>query len=173
MSFELIQAINRVVEAGTRDLKLRVPESEPGEYISPNIFIGAVPPKRKGNAPGQDDKSAFPFIINRIISGEDTDAGSIINLHTICGIYTASNVEAGEHDIINLTMRVKRLLMVQQILEKRFIREGAVKWHMGDIEDRYLQATPFFGGVIKTTWSVPAYEKLLTFEQEKEVYGEV
>lgn len=173
MSFELVRAINRVIEAGTQDLKFRVPESEPGEYTTPNIFIGAVPPKRKGNTPGQDDKAVWPFIINRIVGGEDTDQESIVNLHTICGIYTALDVEAGEHDIINLTMRVKRLLLVPQILEKQFIRDGKINWHMGEIGNANGQAYPFFGGIIKTAWNVPGYEKLLTSEQEKKVYGEI
>ncbi len=173
MSFELIRAINQVLKDGIQDFKARVPESEPGEYITPNIFIGAVPPKRKGNTPGQDDKSVFPFIINRMVSGEDTETESIINLQTICGIYTAYDVEAGEHDIINLTMRVKRLLSVQQIIDKRFMKTGAINWHLGEIQDRYLQAFPFYGGVIKSAWNVPGYEKLLTVDQEKKVYGEI
>lgn len=173
MSFELIQAINQVLKDGIQDYKLRVPESEPGKYITPNIFIGAVPPKRKGNTPGQDDKAIWPFIINRIVSGEDTETESIINLHTIIGIYTAYDVEAGEHDIINLTMRVKRYFMVNQILEKRFEQTGPISWHLGEIADRNLQAFPFFGGVIKTAWNVPGYEKILTVDQEKDVYGEI
>jgi hypothetical protein len=173
MSFELITAINELLKEGTRDLKLRVPEMAPGEYITPNIFIGAIPPRRKGNTPGQDDRAAFPFIINRMVGGEDSDEQATVNINTICGIYTGEDVAAGEQDITNLVFRVKRLLLEQQIIEKKFVRAGALKWHMGDIEDKFLQAFPFFGGVITTTWDVPGYERILNRQEAKEVYGEI
>ena len=173
MSFELIQAVDEVMKKGTRDFKLRVPEKEPGEYITPNFYIGAVPPRRKGNIPGRNDKEAYPFIINRMVSGEDTSGLSIIALNTVCGIYTGESWEAGEHDIINLTMRVKRLLIEQHTLKGRFVRQDSILWQIGDIDEHLPQPYPYFGGAIQTTWEAPGYEISLTSTEARETYGEI
>ncbi len=173
MSFELIKTINGLIATGTRDFYLRQPEKRPGEYVQPNLYIGAVPPKRKGNIPGHDDNSIFPFVVNRLVSGIDDYELSTLNVHTVCGIYTGEGVEAGEHDVINLVMRIKRLLTEVHILEERFTRIPPLEWNLGDPEDKYLQAFPYFGGVVKTTWTAPTYEPILTAQEAAKVYGEI
>ena len=171
MGFSLLKAYAGHLEQGFVDSKFRKPDREPGTYCPPTFFVGSLPAKRKENTPGVDADSRYPFILNRFKGGEDKEDESLITLHTVCGAWTADEIESGEHDIANMVMRCRRLILETQLLDNRFELVLPMAWHLGDSEDMYRQAHPYYSGELFSTWRIPAAGRLLTLEEEKKVYG--
>lgn len=164
--FFFLKDLKSIFEDGFKTVLFRVPEKEPGTYKPPGLHIGAIPPRR-----GNQDKEDFPFIVNRIISGEDGQEDSTFKVSTICGIYTGDTVEAGENEILNMVCRIRSLLIQNQVVSKKYRLNLPIKWHMGSIDDHFIQAFPFFGGVVTSEWTGPAYEYNLTIEDQRKTYG--
>jgi len=171
MSFLLLKELEKLLESGFSKTVFRVPEKEPGDYIPPQFFIGAIPPKRKKNDPDYQEQSDFPFIVNRFWDGEDTEDDSLAVIRTICGIYTAGNVTSGEQDIINMVFRCRRLILEKAMLDDRYELVLPLKWSFGDVDDRHGQPHPFYGGVLVSRWRIPGVERILQPEKEIEIYG--
>ncbi len=171
MSFLLLKEYERLLETGFSKTVFRVPDNDPGNYIPPQFFIGAVPPKRKKNDPLHELNPVYPFIVNRFWDGEDMDDGSRAMIKTICGIYTAGDVESGEQDLINMVFRCRRLILEKCMLDDRYELELPLKWSFGDVDDRHSQPFPFYGGALLSRWKIPAVEKILPTEEELNVYG--
>ncbi|MCG8637479.1 MAG: hypothetical protein MI863_26870 [Desulfobacterales bacterium] len=171
MSFLLIKAFEDLLKDGFSDAKFRKSDKEPGEYCSPEFFIGALPPKEKGNNPVYTEQSEYPFILNRFKVGVDDEDDSTVTIHTVCGSFTAGDIESGENDVVNMVMRCRRLILERQMLEKRFELVLPLKWHVGDKEDLNRQAHPYYTGELFTTWRLPAIARTLLLEEEKKVYG--
>jgi hypothetical protein len=171
MSFELLKAIDAMLAEGFSQTMFRIPDKEPGEYREAQVIIGGLPAKRKGNDPEFQGQKDFPFIINRFWDGQDNEDSAIVTIHTICGIYTSGDIESGEHDIANMVFRCRRLMLAHRRLSGRFELQFPLKFSFGDVDDRHLQAHPFYGGTLKSTWRLTAVEDILTPEEEARVYG--
>ena len=171
MSFHMITAFENLLKQGFSQTAFRQPDEEPGVYVPPKFFIGAIPPKRKRNDPEYDPQSDFPFIVNRFMEGTDSGEESIVTIKTLCGIYTAGDVESGEHDIANMVFRCRRLILQTRLLDNRYELALPLKWTLGDVEDQHNQAYPYFGGAIVSHWTIPAIEQCMTPEEEVRIYG--
>jgi len=168
MMFLLLQALDNLFETGFEHTLFRVPDVEPGEYRSPSLYIGAIPPRRSG-----DDKEGFPYIVNRVVSGNDSATGSKVTVYTICGIYSAEKVEGAENDILNMVARCRAILLSMEngILENRFRFEYPLTWSMGIKEEQHMQPYPYAGATIISQWEVPAVEFNIPLEDQDKVYG--
>jgi len=164
--FLFLKALGALMEADFENVYFRVPDMDPGTFQPPTVHIGAIMPRRGGG-----DKADFPFIVNRITTGQDGQNQSTFTAQTICGIYTADEVEAGENEILNMVCRVRGLLQKNQTIAAKYTMQYPINWRMGTIEDNHIQAYPFFGGTITSTWDAPAYEYLLNLEDQKKTYG--
>ncbi|MCG8639148.1 MAG: hypothetical protein MI862_05405 [Desulfobacterales bacterium] len=172
MSFEIAQSLNRLLESGFEQVRFRHTDKDPGVYIAPQFFIGAVPPRRKNNDPLHEEReSNYPFICTRIVTGEDRDDHSLISLETICGTYTAEDDEAGHNEIANMMMRSRRLILEKQMLDNRFKLVLPLTWSIGDPREDHAQPHPNYEGIIKTTWNLPVIERTPTLKEEKDIYG--
>ena len=172
MSFELVNALNDLLKTGFDQVRFRHTDQDPGQYVAPQFFVGAIPPKRKSNDPLNEERvSDPPFMVTRMATGEDTGDNSLINVETLCGIYTAEGVEGGENDIANMIMRARRLILETQILESKYELQFPLKWYVGDPDQHHQQPHPFYEGVIKTTWKLPVIERKLATEDEEKIYG--
>jgi hypothetical protein len=172
MSFELVLAVKDLLEKGFEHVRFRHTESDPGEYSAPQFFIGAIPARRKGNDPGNDERqSDYPYIVIRAASGEDRQDESIASVEILCGIYTAQGVEPGENDIMNMVMRCRRVILESQILSGRFLLDWPLTYSLGDERGHHAQPHPYYEGVIKTKWQVPAFDRVCPVDEETGVYG--
>lgn len=171
MSFSLLIALEKRLEAGFCDAKFRVPDKDPGSYITPRFFIGAIPAKRKKNDPLYEDQEDFPFIVNRFKGGTDQKDDSSVTVRTLCGIYTAGDPAAGENDVANMIMRCRRLILQSELLDRRYCLVYPIVWGVGDPEEKNAQPHPFYSGEILTTWAIPVVENNLSPEEEKKIYG--
>ena len=163
--FFFLKELNQILEDGFKTVYFKVPDKKDA-FKNPDIHIGAIPPRR-----GSQDKEDFPFIVNRVVSGDDSQDDSVFTVNTICGIFTGGTVEAGENEILNMVCRTRSLIIQNSIVGKRYRLEYPIKWHMGSVENKGIQAYPFFGGVITSKWAGPAYEYNLSLEDMKKVYG--
>lgn len=171
MSFLLLKEIEKLLEHGFSQTVFRVPDQEPGEYISPQFFIGALPAKRTMNDPLYDNKSDFPFIVNRFQAGEDSTDESIVRIKTICGIYTAGDVSSGEQDIINMVFRCRRLILEKHLLDNMYELQLPLRYSFGDAEDQHNQAHPYYGAAMVSTWVIPQINRIFPTEEEVRIYG--
>lgn len=166
--FLLLKALGDMFRVGFTGFKYKTPDG--AAYRAPEIFVGAVPQRR-----GEMDEKAFPFIVNRLVDGEDGAQGSVVTVDTICGIFAGESIERGEIEIMNVMSRCRGLILSlpDNILDKRYRFEFPMKWFMGARENQYMQAHPFYGATIVTRWEVPAMENLTTLDEEINLYGSI
>jgi hypothetical protein len=168
MSFRVIKALEELLKQGFSQTVFRQPDQEPGVYVSPQFFIGALPPRRNRT---DESQSEFPFVVNRFMEGTDSGEESIVTIKTLCGIYTAGDVESGENDIANMVFRCRRLILGTRFLDDRYELALPLKWTLGDAEDQHNQPFPYYGGEIVTRWTIPIIEQCMTPEEELRIYG--
>ncbi len=163
MSFLLIKALEDLLKQGFEQTVFRQPDQEPGVYISPRFFIGGFAPTI--------ENSDYPFIVNRFMEGTDSKDGSVVTIKTLCGIYTAGDVESGENDIANMVFRCRRLILNNRLLDDRYELELPLKWTLGDVDDQHNQQYPYYGGEIESCWTIPTINQCMTPEEEVRIYG--
>ena len=165
--FFFLTELNQIFEEGFRHTFFKVPEKVPAEFKPPGVHIGAIP--SVGNS--TEEKEDWPFIVNRIVDGEDKIDGARFTVNTTCGVWNGDTVEAGENEILNMINRCRALILQNETIAKKYRLEHPIKWHMGSVSDPYIQAFPFFSGVIASKWEGPTYEHNLTTKEQKEIYG--
>lgn len=170
MSFQLLREIRTFLQELFADSAFRNPavedETEEGAFISPRLFIGALPPKRKQGQTNED----FPFIVVRAPSGEDGEENSDIQTQIICGIYTAEDEEGGTNDIHNALDKIRSNLLQQRILGGTFELQLPLSWTTGQDEERN-QPHPYYLGEITANWRTLRRTVLQSVETEIDVYG--
>lgn len=170
MIFELLLDLKQDLDQLFADAAFRDPEvedeTESGAWISPRIYLGALPPKRKKSQMGYD----FPFIVLRTPSGEDQEEHSDISVQIICGIYTAQDEEAGANDIQNMLDNIRQRLLAKRIISRKFELQLPVSWNTGSDEERN-QPHPYYLGQIDSTWRVHHAARLQPLDEELETYG--
>lgn len=167
MSFEVVKELETLLINGFKQTLFRRPTQEPS-YVQPSFFIGSIPPKRNRN---DETQSEFPFIVNRLMEGADSDEDSVVSIKTICGIYTAENVESGENEIANMVFRCRRFILENRILNNCYSLVLPLKWSLGDPGDQHNQPFPYYGGEITTRWKIPTIEQHMAPEEEAIIYG--
>ncbi|MCP4021573.1 MAG: hypothetical protein GY729_07010 [Desulfobacteraceae bacterium] len=95
----------------------------------------------------------------------------MVTIKTLCGSYTAGDIESGEHDVYNMVFRCRRLVLENQILLKKYKLKLPLQWQFGDEDDRLAQPHPLYFGSITTKWSVPEIVYNMTPEEEVTIYG--
>jgi hypothetical protein len=170
MTYLLLQALAIRLAAIFEGTVFRDPavedETESGAFVTPRIFVGSLPAKRRLDKQKED----YPFIVVRGPDGEDRDGQSEVSAEIICGIYTAGDEEAGANDIHNLIDRCRLGLLQDRILDKRFELQTPVTWTSGADEERN-QPHPFYIGRVSATWQYIRQDHLETPEDEVIIYG--
>jgi len=170
MSFQLLREIRDLLNEIFADAALRNPavedETEEDAFISPRLYIGALPPKRKHGQTNED----FPFIVVRALSGEDGEENSDIQTQIICGIYTAENEEGGANDIQNVLDKIRGNLLQRRILGNAFELQFPLSWSAGQDEERN-QPHPYYVGEITANWRTVRRTVLESIDSEIDTYG--
>lgn len=116
------------------------------EKASINVYPQYLPSKKS-----QNDESHFPYILVRVIDGEDStdELPSICRVVFIIGIYDKDSNYQGYKDIMNIIEKIRQHLLKKRVFNNKYTLEGPVKWAVNE-EDIY----PLFFGGIETNWNI-------------------
>lgn len=170
MAYALLNALQQLLSDGFANIQFRKNDEAEEQYVEPNFFIGALPSRRKHNAPSYEGEWYYPFIVNRFTGGSDSDDQSLFTVQTVCGIYTPDGEAAGLNDIGRMVLCARELMLKQRILD-RFSLQPPLTWTLGDNESG-AQSNPFFVGQIRSTWRAPAIEQQLSVEDRARVFSD-
>ncbi len=132
-----------VVKYVTCSMKL---SNAKNESTSINVYPQYLPSKK-----GQNDESHFPYILVRIIDGEDSveELPSLCKIVFIIGVYDKDTNFQGYKDVINIIEKIRQHLLKKRVFDNKYILEGQLKWAVNE-EDIY----PLYFGGIETTWNI-------------------
>lgn len=124
------------------------PQPVPGADAprDPEVHIGTLPPKDKA-------REDFPFVLVRGLSGADDDGGHLVEVAIIVGVFDEAPTGGvqGVHNVIDVC---RRALLVNEVIDRRFMREGQLTWQIGDDKDR-PHPHPYYLGMIKAQYRGP------------------
>ncbi len=154
------------------------PAPPSGSMVTPQIFIGALPPKRK--TPGQGEE--FPFLVVRGVEGEDREEEKPeVSIDIIIGTWVDPSLDAeeGAIDIHRMGDKVRRALHGvgegTGLLDLRYELQYPIKWKAGvrseNGEDAGAQPHPYYYMTIKTRWLLPPITNPLSVTEEVRTYG--
>ncbi|MFH5187112.1 hypothetical protein ACHHV8_33520 [Paenibacillus sp. TAB 01] len=124
----------------TEHFMLNVPKSG---VCAPHVHAGYLPQQQSGS----ENVSDFPYIIVRILDGQDQDE-SIVRIKLLFGIF--SRDDNGFVDVLNLMEKVRQSLLKDRVVDNRYRLELPYKWKL--FED---QPYPEWIGEADTTWMIP------------------
>ncbi|MCY9762614.1 hypothetical protein M5X06_31590 [Paenibacillus alvei] len=131
-------------------------QGEQGGFRPPEVYDWFLPFKN----PKMPDKIDFPYIVPKIINGEDAAREnhvlqSDVVIEISFGVYSESKDAGGNihpdgaYDLLNLMEYVRIALLRQERLDKRYKIEIPYKW---DIPDE--QPYPLWVGRARTIWTI-------------------
>lgn len=118
-----------------------------GDLVSLNIYPQNLPAKKS-----QKDTDHYPYIIIRVMEGEDQDIEheDTCKIGFIIGTFDDADNYQGYKDVMNLIEKVKHRLFTKQYYEKQFKIDYPFKWLIHD-DDTY----PYYFGGIESNWDMP------------------
>lgn len=125
-----------------------------GRFVPPQVFEWYLPFKN----PKTPEKIDFPYVVTRIINGEDSqdlNVGSKVQINLSFGVYDEGErvgeflQPTGAYDLINLMEHVRIGLQRQQVIGNRFRIEMPYKWSIPE-----EQPYPLWVGEATTIWTV-------------------
>lgn len=125
-------------------------QGEKGEFKTPQVFDWYLPFKN----PKVPEKIDFPYIVGRIIDGEDA-VDSKVKIELSFGVYNEGTKvnefvhPDGAYDLLNLMEHVRIALLEQGLIDGKFQIEKPYKWNIP--ED---QPYPLWVGQAQTIWNV-------------------
>lgn len=149
-----------------------------GVMVTPQVVIGALPPKRKSPGQGED----FPFLVVRAIEGEDEEGKKPgVTIAIIIGTWVPpeSDIEEGVAEIHRMGDKVRGALRSigsgTGVLDSRYELQYPIKWRAGvkaaDGEDAGAQPHPYYYMTITTGWFLPPVINPLSVNEEVLTYG--
>lgn len=156
-------------------------QNENGEWVIPRVFEWSLPYKN----PRANEKIDFPYIVARIINGEDPTVevgdlnGSTVSIYLAFGVYRESEKEDGfihpdgAFDLLNLMETVRIALFRKAVLNHKFEIIKPYKWDIPDEQPYPLWDRRFPFGLYKVPldkWKEMIY--LDTAENKKVKYQE-
>ncbi|MDP5277145.1 hypothetical protein [Chengkuizengella axinellae] len=136
----LIQSLCKFLEGVVENYTL---ESNIKTLKTPQIVDGFLPPK-KGNQP----EAEFPYIIVRLVEGEDEKEESTTTIKMLFGTY--SEDVQGFHDVLNLMEKVRQALLKKRTIDNKFRMELPYKWEVPE-----EQPHPEWFGMSISKWIIP------------------
>lgn len=154
-AFLLLQALCRFLRETVKEYAAA--QGDHGEYRIPKVFEWYLPFKN----PKVKEQIDFPYIVPRIISGEDMGADSdavllsTVRIDIAFGVYRESGEidgfihPDGAYDLLNLMEHVRIALFRQTTLDNKYSIEKPYKWEIPD-----EQPYPLWVGQAHTIWTV-------------------
>lgn len=149
-----LQALSRFLQQVTKDYQAA--QGENGGCKPPKIMTWNLPFKN----PRAPEKVDFPYIVPRIIRGEDTrnnlqQLSSSVRIDLYFGVYAEGTKQGdfthpdGTYDLINLMEHVRVALLKQDILDNKYKLQLPYTW---DIPEE--QPYPLWVGQAQTNWAI-------------------
>lgn len=135
---DLMKSLKRFLEQVIQHYSL---ETNVKTIKEPQVIEMFLPPKKYNEIPD------YPFIIIRIIDGEDTETDATVKVKLLFGTY--SEDRDGYADVLNMMERVRQELLKQRILDKKYRMELPYTWKVFE-----EQPYPEWIGEATTTWVV-------------------
>lgn len=140
------------------------------ERASLQIFIGALPPRKK------DDDSLYPFLILQPHRMRRKSEGDLYRrlgrVRIILGL-ASEEPETGMLDLVSLSKKIELALTPATKLANRYTLEEEFELHFGDPrEEEVAQIMPHYMAWIDLDWSWSGLKPTTTPAEEAEIYGE-
>lgn len=118
-----------------------------GETVNFNVYPQNLPSKKE-----QNDTDHFPYIVIRVMEGEDQDeiSDNTCKIDFIIGIYDDNDNYQGYKDVMNAISKIKQRLLSKLNYNNQFSIIYPFKWLIHD-EDTF----PYYFGGIETNWTMP------------------
>ncbi|KEQ22309.1 hypothetical protein [Paenibacillus tyrfis] len=154
-AFLLLQALRTFL--GEAVAEYAAAQGGRGEYQVPKVFDWFLPFKN----PKAEQHTDFPYIVARIIEGDDpvyepmAPLFSTIRVDLAFGIYHESAADDGfvhpdgAYDLLNLMEHVRIALFRKGVLENKFRIEKPYRWQIPE-----EQPYPLWVGTAQSTWTV-------------------
>jgi hypothetical protein len=121
-----------------------------GDRVNLNIYPQNLPAKKS-----QEDSEYFPYVVIRVMEGEDQDEQGeeedICKIGFVIGVYDEDDNYQGYKDAMNVTEKIKQRLKRKKYYDNQFEFILPMKWLIHD-EDTY----PYYFGGIETNWKIPS-----------------
>ena len=114
-----------------------------GDDVSLNIYPQHLPAKSK-----QDDLSHFPYVVVRLMDGEDDSQQNSARVTIIVGICDDEDTFQGHKIVLNIIQKIYEFLATKKYVEKYEIKYP-IPWTLQE-EDSY----PFYFGGMDTNWII-------------------
>lgn len=156
----LIDELCKLAEQATKDLRL---ETKAGELRAPMIIPGWLDADEpKAGKPPDDEDKQVPFVLVRLIIGEEAEQTGSADVKFI--IMTHSKSGQGWRDPLIIIERLRQAFLKSRPLARKFNLQFPIKYEMP--EDL---PWPYFVGRMVTSWEI-ARPILTEFEEGN--YGE-
>lgn len=119
--------------------------NQKNERVPINIYPQYLPPKSSSN-----EIDYFPFIVVKLVNGQDDEEKASCKVIFIIGIYDSDTNYQGYDDIINIIEKIRINFISKRLLANKYELELPVEWSISE-EESY----PFFYGGIETNWQLP------------------
>ena len=117
-----------------------------GEMVPLNIYPQSLPARK-----AQKDTAHYPFIVVKLLDGEDPDetSSNTCKLYFHCGIWDDNENMQGHRDCMNILQKLYEHLMRKRMFAGKFIIEYPIRWTLTE-EDYY----PYYYGGLETNWTI-------------------
>lgn len=123
-----------------------------GERVPMNIYTQGLPAEQS-----DDDKDPTPYIIVKLIEGEDTgekDSFNTVKTVTVVELWDENPDKQGYRDVMEIIHKVYARFAANPSLNNRGVFTGYFKWETQD--DAYY---PFFLGAFLMDFYIPAVRR--------------
>lgn len=136
----------------------------------PKVFLGWLPIK---NAPEvmdtlekpikrqrQPDNDYFPYVVLRLVEGEEEENDAMATVRIGIGIYDDSDEMEGYMNLANVIEEIKQAILKVGILDHKYETTDRIKWKI--YEDQ-SETWPMWEGEMLTKWTLPGIQREVDF----------
>lgn len=126
------------------------------------VFIGDLPPKKRGSGDTEVLDDRFPCIVLVPLSGQTDSGEDAVTVALICGVYCGEegDTEGAETDMILLISRIRQSLIpcLKEPLEARYRLTPDEKGRLFPWEKSDVQPRPYVQATLMTQWRMKGLE---------------
>ena len=164
-----LPALKARLLAGLADLRLDWRDSAPADADAEaaparavRIFIGDLPPKKRGSGDTEALDDRFPCVVLVPLSGQTDSGEDAVSVALICGVYCGEegDAEGAETDMILLLSRIRQSLApcLKEPLEARYRLTPDEKGRLCPWEKSDMQPRPYMQATLMTCWRMKGLE---------------
>lgn len=153
---ELVDALQSVAKECVRNYVLET--NRPDLTKAPQVVAGYLPAKRPKDQP--DAVPDLPYVIVRLLRGEDQGNGSTATVKILIGTHSEAEQD-GWRDAANIIERIRIELLKHRTVARRFRLELPLTYELPE-----EQPYPEWVGWLETRWALAQPQEEVQYEQE-------